>query len=119
MRKKTEYKINDSIIENLPLSNDEIKMLSKSLIAFCVRHNTSLEKYHQEKVPITDERMKNLMIECVNNTYFILQNLLGGNSYNIYKVLEDIDRKYTYDWNEPEIPTWVKELYCKIPKDVT
>lgn len=53
----------------------DIKEAAKGLVAFCIRNNTVLEDYHAEQVPITDERIKQFMKDCVNNVYYVLSGL--------------------------------------------
>lgn len=95
----------------------DAKEMAKGLIALCVRNNTVLEKYHSMQVPITDERMKELMIDCVNNAFFVLMNLCSDNNStkeNMKNVLKHEAMLYTQNWNEPEMPEWIikiNELY--------
>jgi len=92
-------------------TREDIGKLSKGIVAFCVRNETSLENYHSDNVPITDERMKVLMKEIVNNMNFVLENLYNEESSELMEsFLLKYAALYTRKWDDPEEPDVVKNL---------
>ena len=86
----------------------------KGLVALCVRNETSLEDFHAEGVPITDERMKTLMIEIVDNLALELRAFFDPSMGEMDRDLAFMDiasygDRYAYRWDEPKVPEWHKE----------
>lgn len=84
------------------IKNNEVlrKRLAKFMAQFCFR-NSELENLHA-KSKITDEEMKVLMIDVVNNTYLFLSVLFGTENSN--KIIEGLKEKDPVpEWNDPEI----------------
>ena len=91
----------------LNYSDDEIGQLANTLISGCVRNNTSLEDYHAEWKEFSNDKMKALMIQCCNNMYVALMQLLRTDEDTVRKLfLEQFESK----WQKPEIPDWVGEV---------
>lgn len=115
MTKKEREKIQKLISEReypCGFTDGDIREAAKGLVASCVR-NTVLEDYHAEQAPITDERMKEFMIECVNNVYYILTGLCcsDGEIFSGSMVyLKEEARRNASRWNDPEIPESVYQM---------
>jgi hypothetical protein len=88
----------DHLIE---LKSNEVvrKRLAKWMTKFCLR-DTKLEEFHDR---LTDEEMKELMIDSANHCYAFLSILFathGGGK--LIDMLEQDDP--VPQWNEPEMP---------------
>ena len=94
------------------MTKDEVFIgeLAKGLTAFCVRNNTSIEELHSSKEALTDEKMKALMIEIVNNVYFVLKGLYSDGRSVMEGFLRMQERMYAKEWNAAEDPAWIGEL---------
>ena len=86
------------------ITYDEIGKLAKGITVFAVRNETSLENFHADQVPITNERMKILMKEIVNNINFILEQMYESEEScdNIEQFLMKYANKYAYNWDDPD-----------------
>ena len=99
------------------MEKDLISEYAKGIAVLCVRNNTSLENIHATKgSPLDDQAMKQLMIEIVNNLYWVLGCLYSDKQENMEELLLLQAKKYTREWNDAEIPEWVTEL-AKILKE--
>jgi hypothetical protein len=83
------------------IGNNEVlrKRLAKWMAQFCFR-NTKLEELHDR---ISDDEMKELMIDCANRCYAFLTVLFtphGGDE--LIEMLKHHDQ--VPQWDEPEMP---------------
>ena len=94
------------------LKNNDLlrKRLAKWMAEFCFR-NTKLEKLHDR---ISDEEMKELMIDCSNHCYALVCMLFatqkGGELIDILKEHDQVPK-----WNDPEMPAQLIEASKLLP----
>ena len=93
------------------ISEDKLQQVVLGLVAFCVRNNTSLEDLHAQKLPIDNDRMKILMIECVDNLYYWINALQDRTRRKAaIRDLSNYAGLYAKEWNSPKEPGWLIEL---------
>ena len=93
------------------ISEDELKQVVLGLVAFCIRNNTSLEDYHAQKLPVDNDRMKTLMIECVDNLYYWIAALQDKKRRKAaIRDLANYAELYAKEWDSPKEPGWLIEL---------
>lgn len=88
-------------------SNDEIGKLAILIVSGCIRNNTSLDELHSELKGFTDKKMKKLMIECCDNVYIALAQLLRMDVGEVREKYLDV---FEPKWNKPKVPMWFKKL---------
>jgi hypothetical protein len=91
-------------------TDDEIrKNLAKWIVHDCFRNDTGLEGLHER---ITNDEMKSLMINAVNNTYLFLTVLLfspADQTDAIIDLLKSKNNLQTQAWNKWDDPVLLED----------
>ena len=102
-------------------SNDEVrKNLAKWIVHDCFRNTKTLEALHDR---ISDDEMKALMKEAVNNAYYLLTMLFSPSEYtnqviDLLKSKDNLTDQGWSTWEDPELSNERMKIEAKIFKQL-
>lgn len=111
--------MNESLPDiGLTKSTEELSELAKGIAVKCIRNNTCLEDFHAEITEFDDPKMKQLMIDIVDNIYLVLIGLYSNHKEATEYFLKHDAKIYANEWNDAKIPDWFNKLSELIAKKI-